>query len=213
MGDHIRRKHFRARTRAPARKGSKRSAQANLLASLVGFSVIFCSMLLFDQRWFGRSAAAAAQSRSWIPGGKDGAPPQDSSAEAVDHSAQDRSPAKEVRQMRFSLCHTGGGVNCVVDGDTFWSEGRKIRIADIDTPETHPARCAAEAELGDRATRRLQELLSAGSFTLISIDRDADKYGRRLRIVERGGSSIGMQLVNEGLARPYAGGYRKGWCA
>src|SRR5687767_13525428 len=34
--------------------------------------------------------------------------------------------AMEVRAS-FGLCHTGGGRNCVVDGDTIWLEGVKIR--------------------------------------------------------------------------------------
>jgi endonuclease YncB( thermonuclease family) len=32
----------------------------------------------------------------------------------------------------FGLCHTGGGVNCVVDGDTFYIGGSKVRIAGIE---------------------------------------------------------------------------------
>ena len=39
-------------------------------------------------------------------------------------------------RIQFSSCHVGGGYNCVVDGDTIWLNGQKIRIADIDTPET-----------------------------------------------------------------------------
>ncbi|MEY4891285.1 MAG: hypothetical protein RIQ75_2415, partial [Pseudomonadota bacterium] len=27
----------------------------------------------------------------------------------------------------FGKCHSGGGLNCVVDGDTFWIDGEKIR--------------------------------------------------------------------------------------
>ena len=50
------------------------------------------------------------------------------------------------------MCFTGGGYNCVVDGDTIWLHGEKIRIADIDAPETHDPRCSSEKELGDRAT-------------------------------------------------------------
>ncbi|WP_260599705.1 thermonuclease family protein [Sphingomonas endolithica] len=112
---------------------------------------------------------------------------------------------------RFGLCFTGGGQNCVVDGDTFWMAGEKIRIADIDTPETHPSRCALEADLGGKATLRLQALLNAGPVTLASADRDTDRYGRKLRIVERGGESLGDTLVAEGLARPWAG-RRRPWC-
>ncbi|MDT8760305.1 thermonuclease family protein [Sphingomonas psychrotolerans] len=112
---------------------------------------------------------------------------------------------------RFALCHSGGGRNCVVDGDTFWLDGEKIRIADIDTPETHPPRCPAEAELGARATRRLQALLSAGPITLAVPDRATDRYGRKLRVVLRGGESLGGMLVAEGLARPWEG-RRRPWC-
>ena len=99
----------------------------------------------------------------------------------------------------------------VIDGDTFRYRGEKIRLADIDAPETHRARCAYEAELGARATRRLEQLLRQGSFTLDPADRDEDRYGRKLRIAMREGNSIGDQLVREGLARPWTG-RRQPWC-
>lgn len=111
----------------------------------------------------------------------------------------------------FTMCFMGGGTNCVVDGDTFWMDGTKIRIADIDAPETHPPRCAEEGALGDRATDRLQALLNAGPVTLATADRDEDRYGRKLRIVERGGVSLGETLVAEGLARRWTG-HRMPWC-
>ena len=111
----------------------------------------------------------------------------------------------------FGMCKNGGGTNCVVDGDTIWYRGTKIRIADIDTPETHQSRCSAEAELGAAATRRLHALVNAGPFTLQSIDREEDRYGRKLRVITRNGESIGDILVQEGLARYYEGG-RRSWC-
>ena len=112
-------------------------------------------------------------------------------------------------QARFGRCHSGGGTNCVVDGDTFWFQGQKIRIADIDTPETHPPRCAEEAQLGAAATERLHSLLNAGPF---SLEGDGeDRYGRALRTVSRGGESLGGVLVDEGLARWYGAG-RQPWC-
>jgi len=112
----------------------------------------------------------------------------------------------------FALCGFGARIDCVVDGDTFWLGGEKIRIADIDTPETHPPRCAEEAALGARATRRLQALLNAGPFAMQAADRDQDRYGRKLRIVVRDGRSLGDTLVAEGLARQYKG-RRLAWCA
>lgn len=136
--------------------------------------------------------------------------PQTSSAQSA--SAHARIVSASRAETRFGFCHIGGGINCVVDGDTIWMEGVKIRIADIDAPETHPPRCAAEAELGDRATRRLQQLLNAGPVTLEPIARDEDRYGRKLRLIMRNGASLGEALVSEGLARPYHGGPRQGWC-
>ncbi len=112
----------------------------------------------------------------------------------------------------FSLCHTGGGTNCVVDGDTFWMSGAKIRIADIDTPETHPARCPQEAALGKAATVRLHALLNSGEVSLHTIGRDTDRYGRLLRTVSVDGRGVGDTLIAEGLARAYEGGRRAGWC-
>ena len=70
----------------------------------------------------------------------------------------------------FGYCYIGGGTNCVVDGDTFWINGEKVRIAGIDAPETHPSRCAEEARLGQAATQKLHELLNSGAVTMTTID-------------------------------------------
>lgn len=126
-------------------------------------------------------------------------------------SAISLASSSDTESASFSFCHTGGGYNCVVDGDTIHYKGTKIRIADIDTPETHPPRCEAEATKGAAATQRMLALVNAGPFTLESIDRDEDRYGRKLRVVTRGGESLGGVLVDEGLARWYGGG-RQSWC-
>jgi micrococcal nuclease len=112
----------------------------------------------------------------------------------------------------FALCADAPRTTCVVDGDTFWLNGEKVRIADINAPETHEAGCPAERALGDRATRRLIALLNAGPFTLEIEGRATDRYGRALRVARRGGRSIGQQLVSEGLAEPWRG-KRSDWCA
>ncbi|MGH6921115.1 MAG: thermonuclease family protein [Geminicoccaceae bacterium] len=112
----------------------------------------------------------------------------------------------------FRLCAQGRQANCVVDGDTIWHGGIKIRLADIDTPEVFSPKCASEAALGRRATERLVELLNAGTFAVVSTGRrDADRYGRKLRILERHGRSLGDTLVAEGLARRWDGA-RRSWC-
>lgn len=122
-------------------------------------------------------------------------------------------PVTEAHMVpqNFAICTGGHRVNCVVDGDTFWLEGTKIRIADFNTPEIGRPSCATEAALGRRATGRLLDLLKAGPFQLATIDRDEDVYGRKLRIVTRNGQSIGDILVSEGLAH-YWHGHRESWC-
>lgn len=122
-----------------------------------------------------------------------------------------RPTAVDREAARFAQCSGAVRRNCVVDGDTFWYRGRKIRIADINTPETSEPKCAREAELGAKATARLTQLLNAGSFTLEATDRDQDRYGRTLRVVTRGGESLGAALEREGLAERWQG-YRKDWC-
>jgi len=111
----------------------------------------------------------------------------------------------------FTLCALARQPNCVVDGDTIWYGGIKIRLEDIDTPETFEPRCAAEAALGQRATRRLLELMNTGPFEVGGGARDEDIYGRKLRVILRDGRSLGEMLVAEGLARPWDGA-RRGWC-
>lgn len=109
------------------------------------------------------------------------------------------------------LCSAGKRVTCVVDGDTFWLDGTKIRLAGIDAPERTTPHCESERILAERATLRLQSLLNEGRFDLASTGRDEDKYGRKLRLVMRGSRSIGDVLISEGLAREWDGA-RRSWC-
>ncbi|WP_245303178.1 thermonuclease family protein [Rhizobium esperanzae] len=122
-----------------------------------------------------------------------------------------KTPVADSSSAAFSICGGGRHVNCVVDGDTFWFEGEKIRIADIDTPELSPPRCEAERIKGEAAKARLLALLNGGNFSLTAGWRDEDKYGRKLRTVTRSGHSIGDTLIDEGLARRWDGA-RHGWC-
>lgn len=120
-------------------------------------------------------------------------------------------PAALLLAATFSLCSGSPRVTCVVDGDTFWLNGEKVRIADINTPETHQAQCRSERERGRAATVRLITLLNQGPFELRASGRDRDRYGRLLRIVIRDGRSLGDQLVDEGLAERWSG-KRGNWC-
>jgi len=121
------------------------------------------------------------------------------------------SPAPDREAARFDRCGAGSRVTCVVDGDTFWYRGAKIRVADINTPEVGRPGCPREAALGQAATVRLTQLLNAGPFTLAPWTRERDRYGRLLRTVTRDGASLGAVLVREGLAETWQG-RRGSWC-
>ena len=122
-----------------------------------------------------------------------------------------RTPTSDSLSAAFLICGVDRHVNCVVDGDTFWFQGDKIRIGDIDTPELSPPRCEAERIKGEAAKARLLALLNTGKFSLSAGLRDEDKYGRKLRTVTRAGRSLGDALIDEGLARRWDGA-RHGWC-
>ncbi|WP_418889604.1 thermonuclease family protein [Rhizobium laguerreae] len=122
-----------------------------------------------------------------------------------------KTPAQDTLSASFVFCGDRHRTNCVVDGDTFWFQGQKIRIADIDTPELSPPRCEVERIKGEAAKSRLLTLLNAGKFSLAAGFRDEDKYGRKLRTVSRAGNSLGDVLIDEGLARSWDGA-RHGWC-
>ena len=118
----------------------------------------------------------------------------------------------------FLRCDQPHGHACVTDGDTFRLGKRRIRIIGIDAPETHPPRCAKEAELGEAATVKLQELLNDGPFEMVGrLGGMKDRYGRELRALRRvtadgGYASLAEQMRSSGLARRYTGGFRSGWC-
>lgn len=133
---------------------------------------------------------------------------------AIAYYAADRSPepTPETAQAQFNFCTSAARITCVVDGDTIWYRGEKIRIADINTPEISNAKCASEKALGQQAKQRLKELLNGGPFQVVrSGSRDTDKYGRLLRVIERDGRSLGDILVSEGLAHRW-GDAKPSWC-
>lgn len=111
----------------------------------------------------------------------------------------------------FTLCTSAPRETCVVDGDTFWLAGEKVRMADINAPETAQAECASERQRGEAAKLRLLQLLNAGPVSLVDDARSRDRYGRRLAVATRQGESLGAMLVAEGLAEPWRG-RRSSWC-
>ena len=109
----------------------------------------------------------------------------------------------------------------VIDGDTIDAvvppgrDRRRYRLVGFDTPETYYARCDAERVLGDRAKRRLEELLARADVRIeVQGNNESDRYGRGLATLRVGGSDAGQILIREGLAVAYSGrGQRIDWCA
>ncbi|WP_299592640.1 thermonuclease family protein [uncultured Tateyamaria sp.] len=100
-------------------------------------------------------------------------------------------------------------VTCVVDGDTLWYEGTKIRLIGIDTPEVQ-GRCAAERKTADQATQYLTKLLNTG-LRKIEFDGE-DRYGRALARLWVKSGEIGPAMLAAGLAEPYPRRGPRPWC-
>lgn len=120
--------------------------------------------------------------------------------------------AREEVTATLTRCGPGGGIACVIDGDTFKLGDRKIRIIGIDAPELNEPRCPEEAALARRSADRLLALLNQGPFEMVAhrLQRQ-DRLGRDLIVLERNGASIGGQLIDEGLAHRHLG-VKRSWC-
>lgn len=102
----------------------------------------------------------------------------------------------------------------VYDGDTVemrcGTETHSARLVGFDTPETKEPRCAAEAALGRQATERLRALVLSGPVQIFR--QGFDKYDRALIVLTVAGQDVADVMLAEGLAHPYHGGARGGWC-
>ncbi len=88
-----------------------------------------------------------------------------------------------------------------------------VRLRSVDTPESGGrAKCAAERELAERATRFTRGAIAAARRIEFGLP-SWDKYGGRIDAeVWVDGKRLADQLVAAGLARPYDGAKRGSWC-
>lgn len=114
----------------------------------------------------------------------------------------------------------------VIDGDTVWHyaagvrQPEKIRLLDIDAPESFRATCEAELIAGLRAKARLAELLMAKPVHIERCDehgdRCEDRFGRTLARLHTPAGEVGAILMREGLAVKYEPGRKSErtakWC-
>ena len=113
--------------------------------------------------------------------------------------------------LAIGKCGSGKRVTCVVDGDTIWFKGEKIRMKNYDTPEPTTNICGGnrERKLAARASKRLIQLLNENGFTIQRFGKD--RYGRTIATIRVGGKDVGDILIAEGLARRWPNG-REFWC-
>ena len=92
----------------------------------------------------------------------------------------------------------------IIDGDTFALGSERVRILNIDAPETRGFGCERELVLGLGAKERLAGLLRTRSVAIAR--KGEDRYHRTLARVSVGGLDVGSILLGEGLALPWQDG-------
>ena len=181
------------------------------MLGLVVFAALVCLALwvAFAQR----SSLGTSDSYQPTPSSRRTDVPQRELGTSVDQPDENGrvEPVASSAGTRFERCDKIR-TNCVVDGDTFWYQGVKIRVSDVDAPEIGRPRCVQERELGILATNYLVEFLNEGTFDLHrTTGRHQDRYGRELYVIKRGDRSFGDDLVSRGLAHRWIG-HKQSWC-
>ena len=100
-------------------------------------------------------------------------------------------------------------ITCIVDGDTFWFQGEKMRLESVNTPEVDGP-CAVEQALAREARSMLLKLMSSEATSIFRVG--VDRYGRTLVQVRTADSSIGRRLLEHGLAETFGQRPRRDWC-
>lgn len=100
----------------------------------------------------------------------------------------------------------------VWDGDSIrlgmGQQSEAVRIFNIDAPEME-GRCIHETDLARQPKIRLAEILQGRRVEILR--QGTDRYGRTLAAIRVEGRDVGDILVDEGLARTWAG-RREPWC-
>lgn len=105
---------------------------------------------------------------------------------------------------RFVKRHT-----CVVDGDTVWYEGTKMRLLGIDTPEID-GKCERERQLAAVATRALTALLNEGVHTIEA--HGLDRYRRTLVTIRTDRGDVVRNMIAGGFAMAFGNADKLKWC-
>ncbi|MFC3722796.1 thermonuclease family protein [Neoaquamicrobium sediminum] len=110
--------------------------------------------------------------------------------------------------IAMPICGSGKRINCVVDGDTIWVRGEKIRLEGFNAPEMNGS-CDRERRMAVQARDELRRALDGRAFT---IERNGkDRYGRTLATIRVGEREVGAELISKGLAHEWRG-FKESWC-
>ena len=123
------------------------------------------------------------------------------------------------------LAATGTLITCktliAVDGDTIKCDGINMRdmgdgapfVSGYDTPEIRKPKCPEEKAAGQRAKKRMAELLLTPGIGVYKSGEVDTRYKRPLVwVLLPDGRSIGSVLIDEGLARRWTPKYMPDWC-
>ncbi len=116
-------------------------------------------------------------------------------------AAAGRGGAGGTSEPASGVASESGVVAYVNDGDTLrLTDGRRVRLVQIDAPELH-GDCYGKAALA-----ALRSLVPEGARVTLVRDPGLDArdgYGRLLRYVFVAGRNVNLVLVREGAASPY----------
>lgn len=104
----------------------------------------------------------------------------------------------------------------VTDGDTvrLYCPNRGLitaRLTGFDTPELFSAKCTSEFQKAIRAKWTLRWMLMTAQEVKF-VREGTDHYGRALVFASADGVPVSRGMIAQGLARPYGGEARLGWC-
>jgi len=109
-----------------------------------------------------------------------------------------------VIECALALCLT------VTDGDTVRLGDERIRIENIDAPETgQRAECDAERLLGQLATAYARALIDTDGVQITRHGKD--RYGRTLALITINENDFGELMIAGGYAAPWKG-RQHDWC-
>lgn len=100
-------------------------------------------------------------------------------------------------------CGSDTGIDCVRDGGTFWLSGRKVRIAEVVTPENPPlAQCDNERQAAKDATQGLIKMVSDKDLWIEYLAPEGDRWIAKVKAGcgERCSYDVAQSLVESELA-------------